>query len=176
MWSRLLLPLFTTLWLSLVHIGPLWLSIALKLQSLLGSQRRCHAEAHSSGQCIRALVLIFAALVLGRLYLSLQLVYSGVNTYICSLCTRAFVLLFAACEFGRLYSYLQLVYYGVCTYVCSLCICECGSGCIFTRGCDLHLLLASTTHHPSPTWKKFNASSCSFSYLQRIFHFCHNNR
>ena len=126
--------------------------------------------------CIRVLVLIFAALVLGRLYLSLQLVYSGVNTYICSLCTRAFVLLFAACEFGRLYSYLQLVYYGVCTYVCSLCICECGSGCIFTRGCDLHLLLASTTHHPSPTWKMFNASSCFFSYLQRIFHFCHNNR
>ena len=125
MWSRLLLPLFTTLWLSLAHIGPLWLSIALKLQSLLGSQRRCHAEAHSSGQCIRALVLIFAALVLGCQYLYLQLWYSGVCTYLCSLCTRVLILIFAACVLGRLYFYLQLVNSGVCTHICSLCITAC---------------------------------------------------
>ena len=57
----------------------------------------------------------------------------------------------------------------MCTYVCSFCICECGSGCIFARGCHLHLLLAPTTHNPSPPWKKFNASSYSFPTYKAYF-------
>ena len=101
---------------------------------MLCSQRRCHAEALPSSLCVLALVLIFAACVLGRSYLS-----------------------------------LQLVYYGLCTYVCSFCICECGSGCTFARGCHLHLLLAPTTHNPSPPWKMFKASSYSFPTYKAYF-------
>ena len=59
--------------------------------------------------------------------------------------------------------------YGVCTYVCSFCICECGRGCIFARGCHLHLLLAPTTHNPSPPWKMFKASSYSFPTYKAYF-------
>ena len=57
----------------------------------------------------------------------------------------------------------------MCTYVCSFCICECGSGCIFARGCHLDLLLAPSTHNPSPPWKMFKASSYSFPTYKAYF-------
>ena len=78
MWSRLLLPPFATLWLTLSMSGSLLIwNFAYKVLALLSAP-------------------------LPRWSTSFQSVCLGVSTYICSLCTRAFVLIYAACVLGNL--------------------------------------------------------------------------